>query len=636
MPVNESTTRIKIAYDGKEAERGLKGLLSSSKALFGIVAGSIVFSKMAGFMRESASAAIESENAQRKLSSALGRVSQMLLEQAGALQKITTYDDEAIMGAQALLATYVKNEEAVKKLIPAVMDLATGLGMDLSSAAMVVAKTIGSDNNALARYGIEIKKGATQSEKLEIIIAALEKRFGGMAKAMAETDAGKLVVMANQLGEIKEDIGKELLPMMIEWNRLILSIASQVSGPIGKTLHDMMQVWKIINGTNKGIIQAEETILYAKSIGDVTKAESYLFDVRGKQIEKIKEIKRAYLDAITAYDDKEIIKQGKALTVAEQQLRMYTDALKDMTKVPTGGGGGLDDNLSEEELKKRADELKKKNDLEIKALDDQIAMYDRQDEIRKQYADKKQETDDKAMEENANWLNAWIEQEGEALDEDVRLWIEANIKKKDSWTETTDSIISKASTLSSSIQSLSDAQTNREIKNLDRKRLGQKRYDKEVEKIEQEADERNRSFARAQQTIILGETIMSMAKAIMKSHATLPFPFNWVEAGLVGAAGGVQIAAINAQHFQRGYLGEVDRGSRADNMQAMIGRNEAVIPAPQYAANEDLVKAIVNGTSNNRAMRGGSTIMNFYGLSSEQVIAVQRDAERRKYTGRLI
>jgi len=180
----------------------------------------------------------------------------------------------------------------------------------------------------------------------------------------------------------------------------------------------------------------------------------------------------------------------------------------------------------------------------------------------------------------------------------------------------------------------------KELKNLDRKKMGEKRYNKERERIEKEGEERSRQFARVQQALAIGETIMNISKAVMKSHATLPTPFNWIEAGLIAATGALQVATIQSQHFQRGFVGEASRGRARDSMNAVIAPDEAVVPGPQFAANEDAVRAIVNNTANTaagmRALKGGSVVHQYYGLSSEQVIAVQRDAERRAYTGRLI
>ena len=51
------------------------------------------------------------EQAEKSLEVALGKRSQALLDQASALQKVTTFGDEAIIGVQASLAAFLDSEE---------------------------------------------------------------------------------------------------------------------------------------------------------------------------------------------------------------------------------------------------------------------------------------------------------------------------------------------------------------------------------------------------------------------------------------------------------------------------------------------------------------------------------------------
>ena len=68
---------------------------------------------------------IEQEKAEKKLETALGKTSKALLNQASALQKVTTFGDEAIIGAQSLIAAFIDDEEQIKKATQATLDLAS-------------------------------------------------------------------------------------------------------------------------------------------------------------------------------------------------------------------------------------------------------------------------------------------------------------------------------------------------------------------------------------------------------------------------------------------------------------------------------------------------------------------------------
>ena len=157
----------------------------------------------------------EQELAERRLSIALGRTSKALLDQATALQKVTTFGDEAIIGVQTSIAAFIKDEDQIKLATKATLDLAAAKGMDLKTAADLVAKSIGSSTNALKRYGIEGEGSAGSTERLESIVESIQDRFGGFAEGELETTIGKMKATANAVGDAGEAFGQVLAPVVI-------------------------------------------------------------------------------------------------------------------------------------------------------------------------------------------------------------------------------------------------------------------------------------------------------------------------------------------------------------------------------------------------------------------------------------
>ena len=160
---------IKVGLKGhKKAEKGLgkldsrmKGLGSTALKLGGtffaaqgIIRGFSTVIKLAG----------EQEQAEKRLETALGHTSNALLKQASALQKVTTFGDESIIGVQASIAAFVDSEEQIKKATEATLDMAVAMGMDLKSAGDLIAKTLGSSTNALSRYGIQVEGAVGSTE----------------------------------------------------------------------------------------------------------------------------------------------------------------------------------------------------------------------------------------------------------------------------------------------------------------------------------------------------------------------------------------------------------------------------------------------------------------------------------------
>ena len=153
---------------------------------------------------------IEQEKAEKKLETALGKTSKALLNQASALQKVTTFGDEAIIGAQSLIAAFIDDEEQIKKATQATLDLASAKGMDLKAAADLVSKTLGSSTNSLSRYGIEVNGAVGSTKRLESLTSNISRLFGGQATAAAQTLGGSVEQMKNIFGDLAEDIGKTI------------------------------------------------------------------------------------------------------------------------------------------------------------------------------------------------------------------------------------------------------------------------------------------------------------------------------------------------------------------------------------------------------------------------------------------
>jgi len=86
------------------------------------------------------------------------------------------------------------------------------MGMDLQAAGDLVAKTLGSSTNAMSRYGIEVTGAVGSTERLESLTNNVAKLFGGQASAQAETYAGSVQQLKNELGDMAEGIGRLLIP----------------------------------------------------------------------------------------------------------------------------------------------------------------------------------------------------------------------------------------------------------------------------------------------------------------------------------------------------------------------------------------------------------------------------------------
>ena len=200
----------------KRAEKNIRGLSGSLKGMASnaLLAGGAFLGAgaLVAGIKAATAAAAEQQLSEKKLEAAFGKNIDGLKEYAKALQEQTMFGDEAILTAQAMLGSFIKDEEQMKLATKATLDLAAAKGMDLNAAADLVGKSFGSSTNALTRYGVEAEGAAGSTERLESLTANVAKLFGGQAEAQAQTFAGTMTQTKNALGDLAEVIGSAMTP----------------------------------------------------------------------------------------------------------------------------------------------------------------------------------------------------------------------------------------------------------------------------------------------------------------------------------------------------------------------------------------------------------------------------------------
>jgi hypothetical protein len=200
----------------KRAQKGFRRTAKNLKRIGKSMSLSLT-APLAAFAAASVKAFDTQAKAEAKLRTALGDNKEAfasLTNQARELQEITLFGDEETIAAQSFLAQMGLQEEAIKRLTPLIQDMATAKGMNLSAAADLVAKSVGSSTNALSRYGIQIEGAVGSTERLDSAVLALKNQFDGQAKAAAEAGTGSLKQLQNTIGDLAEDIGKMLMPVI--------------------------------------------------------------------------------------------------------------------------------------------------------------------------------------------------------------------------------------------------------------------------------------------------------------------------------------------------------------------------------------------------------------------------------------
>jgi len=216
----EKNLSIKLSLNDKQFQSNLKKSLRSMKKFgnnmksLGRTISTGLTLPILAFGAASVKAFDEQIKAETSLRTALGNNAEAfanLAEQARELQKVTIFGDEATLQAQSFLAQLGLNEQAILRLTPLIQDFATAQGIQLTDAAKLVAKSVGSSTNALSRYGITIEGAVGEQERLQSAVDALTVAFGGQAEAIAKEGLGPLQQLKNELGDVSEKFGEIIL-----------------------------------------------------------------------------------------------------------------------------------------------------------------------------------------------------------------------------------------------------------------------------------------------------------------------------------------------------------------------------------------------------------------------------------------
>ncbi|NRD25554.1 phage tail length tape measure family protein [Frigoribacterium sp. VKM Ac-2836] len=239
------TVIVSILADGKKATQGLGEVASSFEKLGKITAGFAVGAGIAigavalgvgKLVADSIAAAAESEKVAAQTDAvvkstgmAAGRSSEQIGDLALRLSNLTGIDDEVVQSASNIVATFTQIKgDQFDATTAAALDMSTALGTDASSAAQMLGKAL---NDPIAGIGKLSKAGVTFTDQQKaqikamteagdvagaqgVILAEVQKEFGGSAEAYGNTFLGLKDKVSNAFGNIQETFGSAFLPVL--------------------------------------------------------------------------------------------------------------------------------------------------------------------------------------------------------------------------------------------------------------------------------------------------------------------------------------------------------------------------------------------------------------------------------------
>lgn len=358
-------------------QKNINGLTGSLKSLAGVAAAAFSAKQIIDFAKASKEAYNTQIEQETKLTTIMKQrmgatdaqidsVKQLAAQQ----QKLGVIGDEVQLAGAQQVATFLNETDSINTLLPAMNDLLAqqnGLNATTSDAVNIgnlMGKVLQGQTSALKRVGItftdaeeQVLKYGTESERAAMLAQVITSNVGHMNQALAQTDAGKQKLLANTMGDLKEQFGQAVSQIQTAFLPLLSRLVSgfsAVASMAQSAAAAIRSAFGVESETNSAVV-ATTTATAAASAAD-----SYE-DIA----ESAEETKKAQENSLASFD--KVIKIGKqenkstsaakggttggqtaAVTLSPQttqKVSTWADRLKDALK--NGDWAGLGKTLSD-------------------------------------------------------------------------------------------------------------------------------------------------------------------------------------------------------------------------------------------------------------------------------------------------
>lgn len=230
-----------------------------------------------GFLKSCITSASEAGNAEANLAQtvkstggAAGMTAKQMEELAQKEMNVSTFSKDDIESGEAMMLTFTKiGKDVFPQATQAMLNFAQKMGTDPKAAALTLGKALNDPVTGLSKltkagvtFTAQQKQQITAMEKAgntagaqKVMLAELNKEFGGQAAAAAGTYAGKQKQLANEFKEVKESIGNALIPVLTQLASYLVKILQPIAQFISQhpkitaaILAVIAVVWTLIGG----------------------------------------------------------------------------------------------------------------------------------------------------------------------------------------------------------------------------------------------------------------------------------------------------------------------------------------------------------------------------------------------------
>jgi len=564
---------------------------------------------------------IESDNRLITLSKNVAKANneqiKSMMNLADEMQRVTTVGDEVTQVGMSQLVTFGLATESTEKLTESMLDLATAqYGSDISGEQLIqtsnlLGRAYTGQVGALTRVGIildetqkKMLKNGDEAERVSTLVDIVNQNYGGLAKSMAETDFGKIEQLKNDFGDMREEIGEQLLPVMGEFVDKINDVGVSTIGD--KVVALTKNITSFITGVAGGL----DVVFSGVSISllGVTATATKAFSIMNK------------FNPI-------LFKQAKAAGVLSDSLKQQAIEEAKLLKERVVGYGNLVNGIKEVQ-KTTAESIGADTHTKpVIPADSATTIEATTDSVKKL----KQELGELHTVALPLWMTG-----DDALTQNI---IGAGNAQSEETLSNVQSFMDKYAGIvqqgMSTVSAIFTARYNRQREELDRtmraeieavneSTMSEKKKAKEIKKIEEKARKERHKVALKQWGADIAMSIANTALGVTAALARYDYP-GAIATGVLGNVSTGIILANKPKYYYgsrdaSGSYSEIGGNSQGDQVNANLRSGELVVQAGKDA---QIAKSALNGTTTTNSTSQSLTVspvINVSGNADESVL----------------
>jgi hypothetical protein len=221
LETNAKKAEASLTHLGDSADR----TATKSQSIFSSIAGGVLAlgaaEKTIEFFGDSIREALDAEDTAARFKNTLDSINRAdifdeLMGAADKLQaKFRYLDNDEIVAVFNKLITYGKlTKQQIEQLTPVIIDFSAKQRISIEQGSSIIIKALEGNTRSLKEYGIELKKGATEADRLTAIMTQLKSKVDGAGEAFQNTASGGIAAAKQQMKDLEEEVGNKLIPVL--------------------------------------------------------------------------------------------------------------------------------------------------------------------------------------------------------------------------------------------------------------------------------------------------------------------------------------------------------------------------------------------------------------------------------------